>query len=53
VIWASYGFRYEAFGAIGPAGSRLMESWEALLDTPGPLAPLVNAARERRLLPEA
>jgi len=53
VIWTSYGFRYEAFGAIGPADSQLMESWETLLDTPGPLAPLVNAARERRLLPEA
>jgi hypothetical protein len=53
VIWASYGFRYAAFGAIGPADSRLMESWEALLDTPGPVAPLVAAAREQRLLPEA
>ncbi len=53
VIWASYGFRYEAFGPVGPADSRLVESWDALLDTPGPLAPLVSAARERRLLPEA
>jgi hypothetical protein len=53
VIWASYGFRYAAFGAIGPADSRLMESWEALLDTPGPVAPLLAAARERHLLPEA
>ena len=53
VIWASYGFRYEAFGPVGPADSQLMEPWDTLLDTPGPLAPLVSAARERRLLPEA
>ncbi|HEY5658412.1 MAG TPA: glycosyltransferase family 39 protein [Myxococcota bacterium] len=53
VIWASYGFRYTAFGPVGPPDSRLMEPWESVLAAPGPVAPLLAAARERRLLPEA
>jgi hypothetical protein len=53
VIWASYGFRYEAFGPVGPPDSKLMESWESLLEAPGPVTPLLRVARDRRLLPEA
>jgi 4-amino-4-deoxy-L-arabinose transferase-like glycosyltransferase len=53
VIWASYGFRYEAFGPVGPPDSQLMESWESLLDAPGPVTSLIRATRDWRLLPEA
>jgi 4-amino-4-deoxy-L-arabinose transferase-like glycosyltransferase len=53
VIWASYGFRYSALAASEPGRDRLMESWQSLLETPGPVAPLVATARDHRLLPEA
>lgn len=53
VIWASYGFRYSASAAGEPGRDRLMESWQTLLETPGPVAPVVAFARDHRLLPEA
>ena len=53
LIWASYGFRYSAFAESEPGRDQLMESWETLSATPGPLTPIISFARERHLLPEA
>ena len=52
LIWASYGFRYSAFAEDQPGVDRLMETWEMVSSTPGPMASVISFARERHLLPE-
>jgi hypothetical protein len=53
LIWASYGFRYSAFGGAGAANNSFLESWSSMLDTPSWSTSLVMWAREHHVLPEA
>jgi hypothetical protein len=54
-IWASYGFRYQAFAGDAPA--QFSEDWSTVQVVPGggpaPAAGLINAARRWNVLPEA
>ena len=53
LIWASYGFRYSAFGAATSPGDSFLEPWSSILDTPGWSTSLVTWARDHHVLPEA
>jgi len=54
-IWASYGFRYQAFSAEAPG--RFSEDWSTIQTLPdggpAPARGLVNVARDWHVLPEA
>lgn len=57
-IWASYGFRYEAFHAPPRDGEQLLVNWTLVLSgpddrTPSTIGRMIDVARERRLLPES
>jgi hypothetical protein len=57
VIWASDGFRYQAFAAGSPPGSRFEYAWPDVLGSPSEprpaLAHVLAFLREHHLLPEA
>ena len=50
LIWASYGFRYQAFAAATTGQEKFMAP---LTEAPGLTTTIVAAARQRHLLPEA
>jgi 4-amino-4-deoxy-L-arabinose transferase-like glycosyltransferase len=52
-IWAVFGFRYSAFAGGDAAQARFARPWWNVLEEVGPAGPVVAAAREHRLLPEA
>ena len=53
-LWAAFGFRYSAFAAT-TAGQDLLapNGWDYILKNSGTVGAVVQAARDRRLLPEA
>lgn len=53
LIWASYGFRYSAFGAGSAPADTFLESWSSMLDTPGLATSLAEWGRAHQVLPEA
>ena len=52
-IWACYGFRYSAFREPHAGNEHFYLGWNKTLRGAGALAPLVEFARDHRLLPEA
>jgi hypothetical protein len=53
LIWASYGFRYSAFGTATAANDSFLEPWSSILDTPSWSTSLVTWSRDHHVLPEA
>lgn len=53
VIWAFFGFHYSIFGPDGHPDDRTYYDWNVLLAEAGPARPVLELAREHRLLPEA
>jgi 4-amino-4-deoxy-L-arabinose transferase-like glycosyltransferase len=53
LIWASYGFRYSAFGTTAGAADTFLGSWSSILDTPGVVTSLAEWGRAHHILPEA
>lgn len=53
VIWGFYGFHYSIFGHDRHPDDRTYYDWNVLLAEAGPARPVLDWAREHRLLPEA